>query len=68
MSDHQLNRTARRWPEPQAILWLIKPVTWFPPMWALLCGIVSSGAAFTGNWTLILLGILLAGPIVCGMS
>lgn len=68
MSDHQLNRTTRRWPEPRAILWLIKPVTWFPPMWALLCGIVSSGAAFTGNWTLILLGFLLAGPIVCGMS
>lgn len=68
MSDLPLNRSTRRWPEPQAILWLIKPVTWFPPMWALLCGIVSSGATITGNWTLILLGVLLAGPIVCGMS
>ena len=27
------------------MLRLIKPVTWFPPMWAYLCGIVSSGAA-----------------------
>ena len=50
------------------MLRLIKPVTWFPPMWALLCGVVSSGVGFAGNWTLILLGVLLAGPIVCGMS
>ncbi len=47
---------------------LIKPVTWFPPMWALLCGVVSSGVGFAGNWTLVLMGVLLAGPIVCGMS
>jgi len=66
--DLPLKHPERRWPEPRAVLQVIKPVTWFPPMWALLCGIVSSGAAFTGNWTLILLGILLAGPIVCGMS
>ena len=50
------------------MLRLIKPVTWFPPMWALLCGVVSSGVGFAGNWTLVLLGVLLAGPIVCGMS
>jgi len=47
---------------------LIKPVTWFPPMWAYLCGVVSSGVSPVGQWGLILLGILLAGPIVCGMS
>ncbi len=47
---------------------LIKPVTWFPPIWAYLCGLVSSGAAAQGNWDLILLGVLLAGPITCGMS
>ncbi len=50
------------------MLRLIKPVTWFPPMWAYLCGVVSSGASPNGQWGLIFLGILLAGPIVCGMS
>ncbi|MEO9649738.1 MAG: chlorophyll synthase ChlG [Roseobacter sp.] len=58
----------RRLPEAGAMLCLIKPITWFPPMWAYLCGVVSSGASMSGQWGLILLGILLAGPIVCGMS
>ncbi|MGR3705438.1 chlorophyll synthase ChlG [Sulfitobacter sp.] len=59
---------SRRWPEPGAMLRLIKPVTWFPPMWAYLCGVVSSGVSPQGQWGLIFLGVLLAGPIVCGMS
>ncbi|MBR2657872.1 MAG: chlorophyll synthase ChlG [Loktanella sp.] len=59
---------SRSWPEPRAMLRLIKPVTWFPPMWAFLCGIVASGVSPSGNWFLILLGVLLAGAIVCGMS
>ncbi len=50
------------------MLWLIKPITWFPPMWAYLCGVISSGVAPVGHWGLVLLGVLLAGPIVCGMS
>lgn len=58
----------RRWPEPTAMLRLIKPITWFPPMWAYLCGIVSTGIAPTGQWFYVALGVLLAGPIVCGMS
>ena len=58
----------RRLPEPAAMLQLIKPITWFPPMWAYLCGVVSSGSVLSGQWPMILLGILLAGPIVCGMS
>ena len=37
-------------------------------MWAYLCGVVSSGAAPLERWPLVLLGIVLAGPIVCGMS
>jgi chlorophyll/bacteriochlorophyll a synthase len=60
--------SARRWPEPRAMLRLIKPITWFPPMWAFLCGLVSSGAPFAGNWGVVLLGVALAGPVVCGMS
>jgi chlorophyll/bacteriochlorophyll a synthase len=55
-------------PQPKAMLQLIKPITWFPPMWAYLCGVISAGISPTGQWGLILLGVVLAGPIVCGMS
>ncbi|MBD3665042.1 chlorophyll synthase ChlG [Sulfitobacter aestuariivivens] len=58
----------RRLPEPAAMLRLIKPITWFPPMWAYLCGVVSSGVSPSGQWLMVVLGLLLAGPIVCGMS
>jgi len=49
---------------------LMKPVTWFAPAWAFLCGSIASGQA---HWTLgdvarIFLGMILAGPIVCGLS
>lgn len=50
------------------MLELIKPITWFPPVWAYLCGAVSSGVPMLDNWGLVLLGMVLAGPIVCGMS
>ncbi len=59
---------SRTTPEPAALLQLIKPVTWFPPMWAYLCGAVSSGVSPSSQWLMLLLGVLLAGPIVCGMS
>ena len=26
---------------------LLKPITWFPPMWAFGCGVVASGAALS---------------------
>ncbi len=55
-------------PQPRAMLELIKPITWFPPMWAYLCGIVSVGVSPLGAWHLVVLGLLLAGPVVCGMS
>lgn len=58
----------RKYPEPASMLRLIKPITWFPPMWAYTCGLIASGAAASGQWGYIVLGILLAGPIVCGMS
>ena len=59
---------SQRLPAPAAMLELIKPITWFPPMWAYLCGAVSSGISPSGRWFEILLGVALAGPIVCGMS
>ncbi|HEY9021703.1 MAG TPA: chlorophyll synthase ChlG [Paracoccaceae bacterium] len=58
----------RTLPEPAAMLRLIKPITWFPPMWAYLCGVISSGVSPSGQWGMVLLGVILAGPIVCGMS
>lgn len=58
----------RRYPDPSAALRLIKPITWFPPMWAYLCGSISSGVSPSAHWGLVLLGVILAGPIVCGMS
>ena len=58
----------RTYPEPKAALTLIKPITWFPPMWAYFCGTISSGGSVAENWALVVLGVLLAGPIVCGMS
>ncbi|WP_110280643.1 chlorophyll synthase ChlG [Loktanella sp. PT4BL] len=67
-SDLQIEPAIRRWPEPRAMLRLIKPVTWFPPMWAYLCGVVSSGISPSGQWFFVVLGVVLAGPIVCGMS
>lgn len=58
----------RRWPEPGALLQLLKPVTWFAPMWALACGVVASGADLSLRWTFLLGAIVLAGPLACGTS
>ena len=55
-------------PHPAVVLELLKPITWFPPMWALGCGVVSSGVTPSGHWPLIVAGIVLAGPMVCGTS
>ena len=62
-------RTARPGrPAPGVVLELLKPVTWFAPMWAFGCGIVSSGVSITENWLTLALGVLLAGPLLCGTS
>jgi chlorophyll/bacteriochlorophyll a synthase len=47
---------------------LFKPVTWFPPMWAFCCGVVASGQPLQGRWWIVLVGVLLAGPLVCATS
>ncbi|KAA5605054.1 chlorophyll synthase ChlG [Roseospira marina] len=54
--------------QPSAILEVMHPVTWFAPMWAFTCGIVSSGHPVAPNLLVILGGVLLAGPLVCGTS
>lgn len=58
----------RRFPAAPAVVELLKPITWFPPMWAFMCGVVSSGASAHGRWPLIIGGVLLAGPAVCATS
>jgi chlorophyll synthase len=55
-------------PSPAAVLELLKPVTWFPPMWAFGCGALSAGLAFDGRWLVVAAGILLAGPLLCATS
>jgi chlorophyll synthase len=55
-------------PAGTAILELLHPITWFPPMWAFGCGVVSSGQPVLENWPLVVLGVTLAGPLVCGTS
>ena len=55
-------------PQLSAVLELLKPVTWFPPMWAFACGVVASGVPLGPIWPLALVGVLLAGPLVCATS
>ena len=55
-------------PTPAATLELLKPITWFAPMWAFGCGVVSSGISLGDRWPYVVGGILLAGPLVCGTS
>ena len=57
-----------QFPQPAAVLQLLKPVTWFPPMWAFACGAVSSGQPFADRLWLVFSGIVLAGPMVCATS
>ncbi len=49
---------------------LTKPVTWFAPMWAFLCGAAASGRL--GEWpdapVRTVLGMVMAGPVLLGFS
>ncbi len=60
-------RDERR-PAPAAVLELLKPITWFPPMWAFACGVVSAGVPMRDAWLLALAGVFLAGPLLCASS
>ncbi|MEO1729654.1 MAG: chlorophyll synthase ChlG [Pseudomonadota bacterium] len=55
-------------PALRDVVQLLKPITWFPPMWAFMCGAVSSGAGLEGRLWFVAGGVLLAGPLVCGTS
>jgi chlorophyll synthase len=60
--------TAHTLPTLSAFAELLKPITWFPPMWAFACGVIASGVPLGTHWPLALLGIVLAGPMVCATS
>jgi len=59
-------------PAPAAVVELLKPLTWFAPVWAFACGVVSAatvpGVLADGRWLALLGGLALAGPLVCGTS
>jgi chlorophyll synthase len=55
-------------PTPSAVLELLKPITWFAPMWAFGCGVVSAGVPIGNRWPMVVAGVALAGPLVCATS
>jgi chlorophyll synthase len=64
---HPLSTPLAR-PSLSTVAELLKPITWFPPMWAFTCGVIASGVSPDGLWPLVIVGILLAGPLVCATS
>lgn len=68
MSESSIALGYSRIPALRDVIELTKPVTWFPPMWAFMCGVVSSGVSIADNWIFLLAGIALTGPVVCGTS
>lgn len=72
----QSSSTAETTPRPAKLpllkrsLAVMKPITWFAPMWAFTCGAIASGGT---SWALpdisrIVLGVVMAGPVLCGLS
>jgi len=55
-------------PELSTVAELLKPITWFPPMWAYACGVISTGQSIEMNGLKVVWGIVLAGPMVCACS
>ena len=64
MANLASTRVGPSLPQPSAVLQLLKPVTWFPPMWAFACGAVSSGLSLTDHWGLVLAGMAAEGETV----
>ena len=71
--SHDLTATTtvpatRTYPHPVAVLELLKPITWFAPMWAFGCGVASAAQVAGDRWYVLAIGAILAGPMVCGCS
>lgn len=68
MQRADISVVSRSLPVPGAMVELLKPITWFPPMWAFMCGAVSAGPSLAERPWLLVAGVLLVGPLVCGGS
>ena len=68
MQRAEVSVVPRALPSPGAMLELLKPITWFPPMWAFVCGAVSAGPSLGERPWLLAAGVILVGPLVCGGS
>ena len=68
MSRSQASALASSVPTPSVVVELLKPITWFPPMWAFGCGVVSSGVPLRDKWGLVIAGLMLCGPLLCATS
>jgi chlorophyll synthase len=68
MEQITASRPAAPFPAARDILQLLKPITWFPPIWAFGCGVISSGVSVADRWPFLIAGVLLTGPLVCGTS
>ncbi|MFP4146534.1 MAG: chlorophyll synthase ChlG [Halorhodospira sp.] len=56
-------------PRLSTVIEILHPITWFAPMWAFSCGVVSAGTVpDVRHWLMIAAGVLLAGPLLCGTS
>ena len=55
-------------PSLGATVELYKPITWFAPMWAFGCGIVSATGEQQTHLLAVAAGVILAGPLLCGTS
>ncbi len=55
-------------PGPGVVVELLKPITWFAPMWAFGCGVISAGVPVGAHWLVVAGGVLLCGPLVCATS
>lgn len=55
-------------PAPAAVVELLKPITWFAPMWAFACGLISTRAGADSHGWVVIAGVLVAGPLVCATS
>ena len=55
-----MTQAAIKLPTLRVVVELLKPITWFAPMWAFGCGVASYAGAASGRWP-----IIIAGTAMC---
>ncbi|MEH6719717.1 MAG: chlorophyll synthase ChlG [Aurantimonas endophytica] len=72
MSRLTLDAPRQTRPTASAALELLKPITWFAPMWAFGCGAISARSSALSDgpavFWIVIAGIVLSGPLLCGAS